>query len=180
MKQHLRDLLSNNVPPSEDILREVEEILVIPRQKLFETESEIRKLKNQLKFLESKREDIQKSIDEYRPITIPIRRIPPDVLAEIFYHCLPSHRNPILSESEAPVLLTRVCSSWRSLALSSPCLWARVHITFNDEYIGPYNIRVFKLRCDVVKDWLTRSGHCPLLISFHHTTRLTGLHYGFI
>ncbi|KAF8889152.1 hypothetical protein CPB84DRAFT_1943810 [Gymnopilus junonius] len=35
--------------------------------------------------------------------------------------------------------------------------------------------RVLKLRCDIVKDWLTCSGHCPLSISFLHTTRLTGL-----
>ncbi|KIL67105.1 hypothetical protein M378DRAFT_74354, partial [Amanita muscaria Koide BX008] len=54
-----------------------------------------------------------------------IQRLCPDILAEIFAFCLPEVTAWIIqiSSRDAPLLLCSVCSSWRSLALSTPRLW---------------------------------------------------------
>ncbi|KAF8975690.1 hypothetical protein BDQ17DRAFT_243512 [Cyathus striatus] len=33
-----------------------------------------------------------------------------------------------MSAMEAPMLLTRICSSWRRIALSTPRIWSAIHI----------------------------------------------------
>ncbi|KAF8892809.1 hypothetical protein CPB84DRAFT_1630628, partial [Gymnopilus junonius] len=98
----------------------------------------------------------------------PVRGLPDDVLSDIFHHCLPSHRNPIIRTSEAPLLLTQICSEWRSLALSSPSLWARLHISFSHDNRGLFRTRAMRIlsgRVEIIKDWLARSGTYPLSIS---------------
>jgi len=104
------------------------------------------------------------------------------MLREIFHHCLPDDRNPILSANEAPILLTRICSIWRAIALTSPLIWARIHIALPGNPSLSFGVlssasitkrhldfsKVMELRCQMVKDWLTRSGTCPLSISLSH------------
>ncbi|KAF8961828.1 hypothetical protein BDZ97DRAFT_1663533, partial [Flammula alnicola] len=64
----------------------------------------------------------------------PARSLPSDVLHEIFYHCLPTHRNLIISASEAPILLTHICGSWRCIALDSPRIWAKLYIPIQGNF----------------------------------------------
>jgi hypothetical protein len=68
----------------------------------------------------------------------PINQLPIDVLTEIFIQCLPKIKlwPEIKGKSTmdvAPLLLCNVCSSWRALAVSTPCLWQRLFITFRRE-----------------------------------------------
>ena len=72
---------------------------------------------------------IQKIINDHNIILSPARRLLSDVLDEIFFHCLPTHHNPIMKYSESPLLLIRTCSSWRATALSSPQIWSKIHIS---------------------------------------------------
>ncbi|KAF8351023.1 hypothetical protein F5887DRAFT_851114, partial [Amanita rubescens] len=63
----------------------------------------------------------------------PINRLPQDVLAEIFVQCLPkiepwSSIKGLSTKDVAPLLLCRICSSWRKLVLSVPRLWQRLSI----------------------------------------------------
>ncbi|KAJ7764308.1 hypothetical protein B0H16DRAFT_1526680, partial [Mycena metata] len=67
-------------------------------------------------------------LNGYNALLSPIRRLPLDVMQEIFLACTSTHRNCVMSALEAPVLLGRICSSWRSIALSTPRLWARLHV----------------------------------------------------
>ncbi|KAJ7910941.1 hypothetical protein B0H13DRAFT_2010966 [Mycena leptocephala] len=73
-----------------------------------------------------------------------------------------------MSASEAPVLLGRICSSWRTISLSTPRLWAKLHIV---EPISWYGLGPMVLqeklaqRVETTKMWLGRSGQCPLSIS---------------
>jgi len=179
-KPHLTELSWNNDLPSESELQEAFELRSKLRGDLLQVDTEIRRLKE-------KKAGIQKSIDTYNDILSPARRLLPDILREIFYHCLPDDRNPTLSAKEAPMLLTRICSIWRAIALSSPPIWARIHIALPGNPSLSFGVlsytaitkrhldfsKVMKLRCQVVKDWLTRSGTCPLSISLSHP-----IHFG--
>ncbi|KAF8637735.1 hypothetical protein AX17_002610 [Amanita inopinata Kibby_2008] len=59
----------------------------------------------------------------------PISKIPNEVLAEIFKHCIPilgDVSRPL--KNVAPILLCRVCSSWQTLTRSTPELWKSMTI----------------------------------------------------
>ena len=172
----LTELLRNNELPSESKLQETMELRSQANEDLVHIDTEIERLM-------AKREQVQTSLDVYNTILSPARRLLPDILQEIFYHCI-GRTYPILSATEAPMVLTRVCSSWRSVALSSPRIWTRLHIPLpgdprmyssygsfgmKDDRAVEVRRQVFskkmQLRCQAVKDWLGRSGSLPLSLS---------------
>ncbi|KAJ7364900.1 hypothetical protein DFH08DRAFT_930627 [Mycena albidolilacea] len=69
-----------------------------------------------------------------------------------------------MSVKIAPLLLGRICSGWRTIALSTPRLWSSIHVP--EPYAKlPQYVRDGCLQ--LMKTWLTRSGGLPLSISFH-------------
>ncbi|KAF7299754.1 F-box domain-containing protein [Mycena chlorophos] len=102
-----------------------------------------------------------------------MRRLPAELLQEIFVQCLPRERNPAMCSLEAPVLLGRICRHWRNLALATPALWARLHIAepFTSYMIPVTSIAVrrakLQQRADAARAWLDRANEHPLSISFH-------------
>jgi len=185
LKPEFVALLQNNDIPSESTIQELTESLKEPLNELQEIDIEIERLCALVENLKIKRQSIQEIVDVHNTILSPVRRLPIDVLHEIFFRCLPTHRNPIMKSSEAPVLLTRICSSWRAIALSSPRIWSKIHIPlpgdpcFSQGYgmitdQTALNKRrhlyadVLQRRCDVVRRWLSRAGTCPLSISITH------------
>ncbi|KIM41989.1 hypothetical protein M413DRAFT_71267, partial [Hebeloma cylindrosporum] len=174
----LTELSRNNELPSEENLQKTIELRSRANEDLLHINTEIQRL-------EARREQVQKSIDLYNVILSPARRLPPDILREVFYHCLSTGQTyPILSAKEAPMLLTRVCSLWRSVALSSPRIWTRLHIplpgdprissTYGKLRDQALDVRrqifskTMRLRCQAVKEWLGRSGSCPLSLSISY------------
>ncbi|KAJ7130898.1 hypothetical protein C8R46DRAFT_1141413 [Mycena filopes] len=79
-----------------------------------------------------------------------------------------------MSASEAPMLLGRICGLWRAIALSTPRLWARLHLV--DPY-GTYapdptmSDAKAAQRFAAAEAWLGRSGDCPLTISLWSGSR---------
>jgi len=179
--------LQNNDIPLEPTIQEVKEPLKALLIELQEIEIEIQRLQCELRVVETmkiKRE----TIHDHNFILSPVRRLPQDVLYEIFLHCLPTHRNPIMTSSESPLLLTRICSSWRAIAFSSPRIWSKIHIPLpGDPSFNPgYRITtletscqriagILQLQCDAVRRWLSRSGKCPLSISIYHPSSYSDL-----
>ena len=84
----------------------------------------------------------------------PIQCMPAEIMAEIFCWSLPN--NPNLKVSYPPLLLGRVCSNWRKIALSTPRLWSS--LGFESGFI-PSSVTG-------IETWLTRAGSCPLTLSF--------------
>ena len=179
----LTELLRNNELTSEAKRQETIELRSQVNGDLLHIDTEIQRLM-------AKREQVQKSLDIYNTVLSPARRLLPDILREIFHHCI-GETYPILSAKEAPMLLTRVCSQWRSVALSSPRIWTRLHIplpgnppistdyAMNDsqalELCRQVFFKMMQLRRQAVNDWLDRSGSCPLSLSiaypFDHISR---------
>ncbi|KAJ7821731.1 hypothetical protein B0H13DRAFT_2449202, partial [Mycena leptocephala] len=64
-------------------------------------------------------EELRRCSEQHKALIAPIRRVPPEVMAEIFLQ---------LAEIEAdtwrsPLIFGRICRDWRSIALSMPRLW---------------------------------------------------------
>ncbi|KAJ7639265.1 hypothetical protein FB45DRAFT_702489, partial [Roridomyces roridus] len=59
-----------------------------------------------------------------------ISYLPPEIMSEMFIHCLPTKRSGLdsFNFAEAPFLLSRVCSRWRQIVLSTPELWKELEI----------------------------------------------------
>ncbi|KAF7373732.1 hypothetical protein MSAN_00584300 [Mycena sanguinolenta] len=77
-----------------------------------------------------------------------------------------------MSAIEAPVLLGRICSAWRTISLKTPRLWASLHIVeppspspWDTDYEAAAFHHEIARRLEMTKMWLDRSGQCPLSIS---------------
>ncbi|KZT23287.1 hypothetical protein NEOLEDRAFT_1031599, partial [Neolentinus lepideus HHB14362 ss-1] len=59
----------------------------------------------------------------------PVKCLPPEVLSEIFVHCLDTQSQFIKPHhTQAPLLLTEVCKYWNECALGTPRLWCSLEI----------------------------------------------------
>ncbi len=99
-----------------------------PVSKLQQLQAEIIRIKARYEDLVEQHLALSREIDAHRALIAPIRRVPTDILREIFLHCLPTKHNAVISSSECPILLTRICSGWRHIALNTAMLWASIHV----------------------------------------------------
>ncbi|KAK0231271.1 hypothetical protein IW262DRAFT_472941 [Armillaria fumosa] len=97
-----------------------------------------------------------------------VARLPAELIITIFFHCLPDNSYPSLHGDAAPLLLSHICRSWRSLALSVSRLWSSFEIDFHNGYATP--------RLEALEFWLKHSKEQPLSFDIiyeppTHTTR---------
>ncbi|KAJ7491106.1 hypothetical protein FB451DRAFT_987920, partial [Mycena latifolia] len=87
-----------------------------------------------------------------------ILRLPVEITAEIFIHCLPESLTHNPRRWEAPLLLGRICSQWRDIALSTPGLW---------RFLAIYDVAFLPSEAilDIAEIWLSRSRSCPLFLN---------------
>nr|GAT51237.1 predicted protein [Mycena chlorophos] len=82
-------------------------------------------------------------------------RLPLELVIDIFRLCLVDNGLDKVKSNEAPLLLGRVCSSWRTAVLCAPVLWSTFHVNC-----------MLRTRLDSMKNiadlWLSRSGTHPL------------------
>ncbi|KAJ6561749.1 hypothetical protein B0H19DRAFT_943110, partial [Mycena capillaripes] len=123
-----KDILHTNAVPSDTDCQHIRELLVGRQKEVAELTAEIERLQSLISQLSKKRDQLNDFITPHLALISPTRRLPADVVAEVFAACLPADRNAIMSSAEAPLLLCHVCRAWRSLALSIPHLWASLHI----------------------------------------------------
>lgn len=122
--------LGTNYAATHDETTKLTEFLVGPISKLNELqlEGEIDRIKVHYDSLVGKHMELSLHIERHQALMAPIRRPPVDVIQEIFLHCLPTIHNAVISSEESPILLTRICSGWRRIALNTAALWASIHI----------------------------------------------------
>ncbi|KAJ6560958.1 hypothetical protein B0H10DRAFT_1159875 [Mycena sp. CBHHK59/15] len=119
---------------------------------------EIGRMQAAISDLASQCRRLRENIDAHQALVSLARRLPEDVIREIFLACLPSTGNAVMSSREAPLLLGQVCGSWRKIAFSTPQLWSSLHV------VVP-NLSKLRLITGAVGAWLTRSGVLPLSIT---------------
>lgn len=78
--------------------------------------------------------------------------LPHEVWGTIFQHCLPNEDCLVWDKHKAPWVFTRVCSSWRTIAIETPYLWTSLSIAASDD---PH----WRQQWDILME---RSGGLPL------------------
>ncbi|KAJ7429218.1 hypothetical protein B0H11DRAFT_2266605 [Mycena galericulata] len=123
MDPSLKSILESNTPPQESQIRDLQLQLASAR--------------NQLSLLSlqepaSEPLDLNKLVISLQGALSLIRRIPSEILGEIFMICrddaLESPTYSITDEGGPPTVFTLVSSRWRALCLADPRLWNHFHI----------------------------------------------------
>ncbi|KAF9533768.1 hypothetical protein CPB83DRAFT_844497 [Crepidotus variabilis] len=161
-------LLKSNAIPLDDEVSSV-------KQYIQECQKDTAVLDEALETLQLKRDALKAKMDQHWGLIHPLRRNP-DILREIFVHCLPAEHDSVVSPRELPLLLTGVCHYWRDLALTTPRLWASIHIAIpatpravdlSGASLEPVSDFRRDALLEVITVWLSRSGSCPLSISIY-------------
>ncbi len=167
--ESLKHLLTTNQAPTNDERGRLKETLADYDEKLDEITQKILVLEEQLRSLNEEHTALLEASAPIRRALSPFRQLPEDVVRAIFVACLETRRNPTMANTEAPVLLTQVSRATRMIALTTPELWAAIHIAIIVsvplEVIDVAN-SVMSARAEGVSEWLLRrSGNLPLYIS---------------
>ncbi|KAL0569779.1 hypothetical protein V5O48_012190 [Marasmius crinis-equi] len=132
--------------------------------------AELFSIREKLAKLQARSDQLEFLITQHRALTSPMGRMPDDILREIFVRCLPIEVLPARDLSEAPFLLTRICRSWREVAITTPALWNSIHIllptVFRHDLLDDGFEGLVERRFEGTKLWLERSGSLPLSIFF--------------
>lgn len=166
MDTHISNLLGTNTVPSGAQSYEI--IQTISKKSVDRTrlDLDIERARTLLEDLTLQRNKVQTEIDAYEALLTPARRLIPELLGEIFLHCLPATDHLDIFHPfylQPPILFTRVCSTWRKVALSSPRLWCSIF-----SYISRGKTPVVGAIVDpTAETWLSLSRNCPLSFALH-------------
>ncbi|KAJ7590692.1 hypothetical protein C8J56DRAFT_539752 [Mycena floridula] len=132
----INQLLAGNESPLDSEISACEELLAELPNLLSDIDTRIATARTLVEDLERAREDLIRRADNYRVITQIIRRIPSEVLAEIFFlaqapvpNSSKTNRLATISSLDtrkAPWTISQVCRRWRSIALNFPSIWNRI------------------------------------------------------
>ncbi|KAF8966786.1 hypothetical protein BDZ97DRAFT_602005 [Flammula alnicola] len=161
------DKLHTNYLPSTTEITEIKEYVSSVNDKVSAYDARIAELEAALQEMTKKRTRLQEVARAHEGLVSPLRRLPPEILQDIFVWCLPQNRNAVMHASEAPVLLGRVCSEWRRISIGTPEVWSSLHIVPpNVNFSNPTSSTArFQRKRDLIEMWLGRSGACPLSVS---------------
>ncbi|KAJ7691951.1 hypothetical protein B0H17DRAFT_851561, partial [Mycena rosella] len=123
-------LTSNEVPLELD-LPAVKSVVSQADARLVCLDTEISRLRDRLKQAEDERAAVWSARVRSSAILSTLRRMPPEVLGEIFSWTLPSvgeALDPKFGVGRSPWVLTHISSHWRAVAISTPSLWSLVAI----------------------------------------------------
>jgi len=167
---NVRHLLETNYVPSPAEQKSVWDVISAQEEKLSTVSSEIASLKERLIFLETERDSLQESLRLLKGLSSLIRRLPEEILAEIFVFSSISPIPPLpkygydqksreISLDNPPFILFRVCKRWKRIAIQTPRLFTQMILRkgLSEPTINPYA---------VLPLWLRYSGSLPLEVHF--------------
>ncbi|KAJ7047810.1 hypothetical protein C8F04DRAFT_22887 [Mycena alexandri] len=155
---NFHQLLRTNTLPTDFESKEVDNLLSSFTGSLKEIDDEIAQIDASLSALKQRRNRLHQAVAAHRAVLSPARKLHEDVVREIFVSCISSSRNGTMHPSHSPLLLGQICSEWRNIALTTPQLWASLHVPI------PPASRMEQIS-NLVVTWLGRSGALPLSIS---------------
>ncbi|KAK7024981.1 F-box domain-containing protein [Favolaschia claudopus] len=127
---HHRLLNSNNPPATDTETAIVQDVLSKLDHDLAILDDELSTLQARIESSRARRTSLLDYRIRLRSITSPLRRMPTELLQDIFSWSLPSVDNRGVQLRQSPWLLTHVCSHWRAVSLSMPSLWSLVRLNY--------------------------------------------------
>lgn len=156
-------LLGTNSTPSAFQQETIRVSLASMEQDVKRLDQDILRVQAVLNQLQKERVAVQQYFELHEAFLTPARRLYPELVAEIFKHCAKGstkrHVHDVLDTFDpdcGPLLLTQICSSWRSIAISTPDLWTAIRLTVKES--SPSQI-------ELVKTWVKRSADNPLSVA---------------
>ncbi|KAJ7107751.1 hypothetical protein C8R44DRAFT_680533, partial [Mycena epipterygia] len=144
--------LHTNYVPSDAEIKYIQADLILHS-------AELARLDNLITQLSAQREQLQAYVNAHKALISYARRMPHDIVQEIFLACLPDDADAKRGcPQEAPQLLCRICSGWRAIALSTPQLWTSLHLSV--EFVMDSSPRKAFL-----DRWVQRSAALPISLS---------------
>ena len=142
------------VYPSPDEACQIRQIVFRNTTELARLDSEVARAQAVVERLSKQQAETRKCVEIHESLLSPIRKLPPELLAEIFLCSLRAEVFLIPNANLVPLVLLKVCRIWRTIALGTPQLWSSLRI----DHAGGNRIWA-------VENWLSRSGDCPLSLS---------------
>ncbi|KAJ7471441.1 hypothetical protein B0H11DRAFT_1369042 [Mycena galericulata] len=152
------ELRRSNAAPLETQYPEIDREIAAASNSIAFIDERIRYLQPVLVELAARRQALQDFVTDHKRVLAPIRKVPSDVLSEIFLWCAARDSDDVWDPSTDPEwVLAQVCRYWRALALATPRIWRRVFITHHYflHYIQPAALSL----------QLERSAEAPLAIA---------------
>ncbi|KAE9396927.1 hypothetical protein BT96DRAFT_996320 [Gymnopus androsaceus JB14] len=150
---------SNDIPNSEVERAQLQSLIE-------RNSSDLQRYDDAIARLQDQRNQLNKVLQSRKSLLSPIRKLPPDVLGEIFelvtadqFIGLEIHRS-IARGIGRVFVLTWTCSWWRELILSRPTLWSRIHLTLARSTTTDAESQFTNMTEEV----LLRSGTTPLCL----------------
>jgi hypothetical protein len=166
MQTPFADKLYTNYAPSGAEVDQIHQVIAKPLNDISQLTEKIACLQAIIDDLSRERDELSRFVEDHRALLSGARRLPHELVQEIFMWCLPNDRNPVMSSDEAPILLGRICKLWRQISLSTPQLWSSLHVpTPECTFLVKHGREKLFQRGAAVKAWLERSGSCLLSLS---------------
>ncbi|KAJ7218751.1 hypothetical protein C8J57DRAFT_970395, partial [Mycena rebaudengoi] len=120
-------LLVSNNPPLDAEIPVIHGIIANEQSQLLDLDTQIAALQKILEPLVDERNATADRILRHQSVISVGRRVPPEILGEIFLFTLPSQEGVVSHTTScvdsSPWLVSRICSCWRKIALARPELW---------------------------------------------------------
>lgn len=127
---------------------------------------EIERARAQVQRLEQQRDQVKTIVQELEALMSPVRRMPTDIMAKVFEHCIGDQATPRADSRIAPLLLGQVCRSWRYLLFSLPCLWSTLQLDLpsgTKDWEALVQSKSLSMHV-----WLSRSKALPISLFLNH------------
>lgn len=159
----MKFLSDSNVPPTGPEATHILQLISEEESCLADLERELAPVRALFERLERQHSKRASDLRKNKSIVNPVRRVPPEILGEIFLRVLDayvdfdfdSHSPP--SPITTPLILSQICSEWRQICIGFPRLWNHIIISFDNDNHG----RMIPL----VKLWLDRAQALPLSLA---------------
>lgn len=159
-------MLRSNTCPSAEASTDIQSLIKQHELQLVVIQDEVEQLKARLADMEGRRLHTETILVQLHTTLAPIKRLPPEIMSEIFERCLDLDVkgsrvlfSATARNKEAPLLLGRVCRTWRAIAHATPRLWRDIFVSICD---GRYSDQLRKDVLPVLQTWLAHSGSLPL------------------
>ncbi|KAL0568372.1 hypothetical protein V5O48_013618 [Marasmius crinis-equi] len=149
----------------------ISQFLLDAEKELKGCQAEINRLRSAIHLLENRRNGLKKTTEKCHSLLLPVHRLPPEILMNIFLFCCETNDLDTPTCVPAALQVVKVCGHWRNVGLSTPSLWSSIRIVL-EPWVGKAGSLV-----DLTEIFMERSKNSPLdlQVEFYSTTEIEPL-----